>query len=238
MRGAVISLCDFTTTFLLPWAELGFPCYAVDIQHEPGEHVDPDTGVIRVGADIMDWKPPEPVAFVAAFPPCTHLSGSGARWWLGKEVAVLSEIHPGESDTQLRGRVMAGETPVFDGAMALLDRCRDIAEASGAPWFIEQPVGRATQVWPDPDHRFHPYEYGGYDGGHDDGYTKKTNLWVGGGFVMPERKPIELDPHTHDRIHKAAPSPERANFRSATPAGFARAVFEANLLGAVRASGR
>jgi hypothetical protein len=31
-----------------------------------------------------------------------------------------------------------------------------------------------------------------------------------------------------DRIHKAAPGPERANIRSATPMGFARAVFEAN----------
>lgn len=31
-----------------------------------------------------------------------------------------------------------------------------------------------------------------------------------------------------DRIHKAPPSDERANFRSATPMGFAKAVFAAN----------
>ena len=31
-----------------------------------------------------------------------------------------------------------------------------------------------------------------------------------------------------DRIHKAAPGPDRANVRSATPLGFARAVFGAN----------
>ncbi|HIA3096424.1 TPA: hypothetical protein ACWP3A_004962, partial [Escherichia coli] len=30
------------------------------------------------------------------------------------------------------------------------------------------------------------------------------------------------------RIHTAPPGPERANFRSATPNGFAKAVFEAN----------
>ena len=30
------------------------------------------------------------------------------------------------------------------------------------------------------------------------------------------------------RIHKAPPGPERANFRSATPSGFAQAVFYAN----------
>jgi hypothetical protein len=38
---------------------------------------------------------------------------------------------------------------------------------------------------------------------------------------LAERKP-------DDRIHKAAPSEERADFRSATPLGFSRAVFEAN----------
>ena len=32
----------------------------------------------------------------------------------------------------------------------------------------------------------------------------------------------------YDRIHKAAPGPDRANYRSATPMGFARAVFKAN----------
>lgn len=31
-----------------------------------------------------------------------------------------------------------------------------------------------------------------------------------------------------DRIHKCAPGPDRQNFRSATPMGFARAVFQAN----------
>lgn len=31
-----------------------------------------------------------------------------------------------------------------------------------------------------------------------------------------------------DRIHKCPPGPDRHNIRSATPAGFARAVFEAN----------
>ena len=33
-----------------------------------------------------------------------------------------------------------------------------------------------------------------------------------------------------DRIHKCAPGPDRQNFRSATPMGFARAVFAANAL--------
>tara|TARA_R110000822_G_scaffold298623_1_gene421452 strand:- start:328 stop:486 length:159 start_codon:yes stop_codon:yes gene_type:complete len=35
-------------------------------------------------------------------------------------------------------------------------------------------------------------------------------------------------PEPDDRIHKAAPGPDRADFRSATPLGFARAVFATN----------
>lgn len=31
-----------------------------------------------------------------------------------------------------------------------------------------------------------------------------------------------------ERIHRAVPGPDRANFRSATPKGFARACFLAN----------
>jgi hypothetical protein len=39
-----------------------------------------------------------------------------------------------------------------------------------------------------------------------------------------------------DRIHKATPGEDRANFRSATPMGFARATFKANYRGARAAS--
>jgi hypothetical protein len=49
----------------------------------------------------------------------------------------------------------------------------------------------------------------------------KTN-WVKG-----HRKFIEKW-YPDDRIHKAAPGPDRANFRSATPLGFAKAVFACN----------
>jgi len=39
---------DFTTNMAMPWAEAGFLCYCVDLQHEPGER---RTGnIVRVGA--------------------------------------------------------------------------------------------------------------------------------------------------------------------------------------------
>lgn len=45
---------------------------------------------------------------------------------------------------------------------------------------------------------------------------------------MPEPQPDLSLGKPDDRIHKAPPGPERANFRSATPMGFAEAVFNAN----------
>jgi len=202
----MISLFDLTGVMALPWAQAGHDCLVVDLQHPAGESPHPlHPRITRVGVDAMSWVPPmRPPAFVAAFPPCTDTSVSGARWFRQKGLAGLIQ------------------------ALTLVERGRSIAEASGAPWMLENPVSTISTYWRKPDHIFDPYEYGGYAGGEQDGYTKKTCLWTGGGFVMPEPRPIPLDPDSHDRIHKAAPGPERANLRSATPAGFARAVFEAN----------
>lgn len=75
---------------------------------------------------------------------------------------------------------------------------------------------------------FDPFEYGGYLGGEGDGYTKRTCLWTGNGFVMPVPQRDGSLGAPDNRIHFASPGPERANFRSATPMGFARAVFDAN----------
>lgn len=45
---------------------------------------------------------------------------------------------------------------------------------------------------------------------------------------MPEPFVAEGLGAPDDRIHKCPPGPERHNIRSATPLGFAQAVFEAN----------
>ncbi|WP_206062539.1 hypothetical protein [Kushneria phosphatilytica] len=145
------------------------------------------------------------IAFVAAFPPCTDLAVSGARWF----------SHKAENDPAFQFR-----------AMQVVWQCHVIAEMLGAPWFIENPVSRISTFWRKPDHSFHPWHYAGLE--PEDNYTKKTCLWTGGGFSMPDRVTLESNEAPDDRIHKAAPGPERANLRSATPRGFARAVFNAN----------
>jgi len=97
---------------------------------------------------------------------------------------------------------------------------------------VENPISVLSRVFGPPDHYFHPWYFNGYESW--DNYTKKTCLWTGGGFVMPGKHVDESLGAPDDRIHKAPPSAERANFRSATPMGFARAVFAANARVGVR----
>jgi hypothetical protein len=197
----VISCFDKSTNMVKPWADAGYLCYCVDIQHPPGEAR--EGNIIKVGADMRDWLPPRgPIAFAAFFPPCTDVAVSGARWFKDKGIGSLIN------------------------ALSLFDVSIKLAEWSEAPYMIENPVSTVSTYWRKPDHTFDPCEYGGYLETSGDAYTKKTCLWTGGGFVMPEKKPIE--PTEGSKMHLLPPSPDRADKRSETPRGFAKAVFIAN----------
>jgi len=197
----IVSLCDKSGVMLRPWAESGHDCIAVDIQHSIRR--DRTEGGIRfVWGDVRSWTPPRPPAMVFAFPPCTDLAVSGARDFVAKGGCRLAD------------------------ALAIAEACHHAAAWSGAPWMIENPVGRLSTCWRKPDSTFDPCDYAGYRGGEGDVYTKKTCIWHGGGFVMPRfdrRHPTE-----GSRMHLVPPGDGRADARSLTPAGFARAVFEAN----------
>jgi hypothetical protein len=85
-------------------------------------------------------------------------------------------------------------------------------------WVLENPVGRLKDYIGPPAHYYDPCDYG-------DPYTKRTCLW--GRFRMPF-KTSRVEPTGGSKMHLVPPGPERKNIRSATPAGFARAFFEAN----------
>ena len=200
-KGIVISCFDYTGNMVRPWADNGHECYCVDTKHGKGERR--EGNIIFVGADMRDWLPPNTnIAFAAFFPPCTHVAVSGARWFQDKGLGALLD-----------------SIQLFYAAVRL-------AEWSLAPYLIENPVSTISTYWRKPDYFFHPYSYAGYAGGESDLYTKKTCLWVGGGFKMPPAKPLE--PVHGSKMWKLPPSTERATLRSETPKGFAQAVFEAN----------
>ena len=204
----VVSLFDLTGESVQPWADAGYGCHVIDTQHVDG---DLRENVRAHNLDLLNTTPEDilcsikcynrKVAFVSAFPPCDHLAVSGARWFKGKGLRALAD------------------------SVHLFATAAEFCEASGAPYYIENPVSTISTYWRKPDHSYQPWQYSGLEPA--DCYTKKTCLWTGGGFNMPEPN-CAPDCQPDDRIHKAAPGPDRKNFRSATPAGFARAVFLAN----------
>lgn len=211
-KNIAIFLCDLTGVMAAPWVEAGYHAILVDPQHPTGVHeADGFTKVGHIIDDQVTWSVIRKalatgrVSFVAGFPPCTDLAVSGARWFEPKRKA----------------------DPAFQfKAMHVVWQCQIIGELSGAPWFAENPVSQISSLWRKPDHIFSPEQFTGYCA--EDNYTKKTCLWTGGGFVMPEQFRDDSLGAPDDRIHKCPPGAERANIRSATPAGFARAVFLAN----------
>jgi hypothetical protein len=196
----VLSLFDYTGNMVKPWARAGYDCTCVDTQHHGLEVRD---GIEYVGADVMSYLPPlDEYEIVFAFPPCTHLAVSGARWFGDKGLSALHE------------------------AIGLVERARKICEWTGAPYMIENPVSTLSTYWRPPDYTFDPCDYGGYFYPAIDRYTKRTCLWTGNGFLMPP--PLRVEPEDGSAMHLLPPSEDRANLRSATPMGFAEAVWLAN----------
>jgi hypothetical protein len=160
--------------------------------------------VVRVdlqdGGDVrlIEWES-VPVRGILAAPPCDHFAVSGARWWEGK-----------------------GEAAVLSG-LAVVDAClRAVAIYRPEWWALENPVGRLRRWLGPPAWSFDPCDFG-------DPYTKRTHLW--GQFTPPA--PLysvtarnRVEPYLGSAIHRM--SSREKNRRSLTPAGFARAFFEAN----------
>lgn len=202
--GTVISLCDESGNMVKPWAEAGYECWCYDIAHSirvPRR----DGNIHYVWGDARTVRrPPGNIVAAFAFPPCTHVAGSGARDWVLKGGQMLRD------------------------ALEIFEACRQVCEWSGAPYAIENPVGALSSIKHigKPNHYFHPYEYTAFE--LNDNYTKKTCLWTGNGFLMPMPNRADGLGRPDDRIHKASPGDDRSSTRSMTPAGFARAVFETN----------
>jgi len=228
----VLSLYDYTGEALVPWAEAGYSCIAFDIQHDDTvTDVFGSGGSIKyVKADLHDQNTLnkiavqfqfEDVVFGMAFPVCTDLAVSGAAHFKAKF----------ERDPEFQNK-----------AASYAKMCAQMFNELGVPYFIENPVSVLSTLWRKPDHSFHPYEYGNYI--HDDeaehprwpdyiaskdAYPKKTCLWTGNGFTMPWTDAVEPeDGHSRQHLKLGGKSMKTKNIRSATPRGFAQAVYEFN----------
>ena len=114
----------------------------------------------------------------------------------------------------------------------MIARAHELLEWFGCPWIHEQPVATTSTYCGPPTHTFNPCDYAGYlEDPTTDGYTKKTCLWTGEGFIMPPAKPVkavQFCPQGSWIQQPGEKSTRTKNLRSQTPRGFARAVWEAN----------
>lgn len=131
MKEVVISLFDHTGNMVRPWAESGYECWCVDLQNDSART---EKNIRYIRSDIMLWSiPAETKAIIMfAFPPCTDLAVSGARWWRGKGLSALSK------------------------AIGLVGRAAELCNDSGAPWMLENPIGCLSSHWRKPDAQFDP----------------------------------------------------------------------------------
>lgn len=224
----VVMLYSRTNLMAQPWLDNGHEVIMFDGQHEG---VTKDGNLIKVGMwfdayttdknvrDIVEICGPD-VDLVIGFPECTDLAVSGAAHFAKKSsnnIAFQAE------------------------AVELARLVKYVGDHYGCPWMLENPVSVMSTIWRKADFSFHPYEFGGYlpeDDVHPDypeyikprdAYPKKTCIWSGNGFVEPTKNPVEVEPGYSDQHKKlGGKSLKTKNIRSATPRGFAIAVYLAN----------
>ena len=237
----VVSLYDFTGEAVRPWAIAGFACICYDIQHSlvlPRRETFPSGGSITYvradlhSRDVLGHIANEfqgRAAFMMAFPVCTDMAVSGSKHFVRKK---------------------SEDFLIQEKAADHARWCGTVGDALDCPYFVENPVSVLATLWRKSDHIFDPFEYGGYipasKATHPkwphyiaprDAYPKKTCLWAGGGFVMPQPRPVEVEPGwSRQQKMLGGKSMKTKNIRSATPRGFALANFEANCRVAVPAA--
>ena len=212
----VISLYDYTTIMLKPWAEAGHECYSVDLQHTTATIGNIFTLSLDVTSPEVD-ELCQDASIIFAFPPCDDLAVSGAAHFKKKGPERRQQ------------------------AMTLVYAAYNLAVDADCPYMIENPISVISSEWRKPDWIFDPFEYGGYLPEnhasempryipHRDAYQKRTCLWVGQGFIIPDTKPVDYIRYKYPPAHLylGGSSKRTKNIRSRTPEGFALAVYEAN----------
>jgi hypothetical protein len=210
MPPVVVSLCDRTGNMGRPWAEAGWEVWCIDIQHSIRREREEacGRGKLRfVWGDVRTWSPP------------AELNG---------RISMVFAFPPcthvavsGARDFLTKGTAMLRDS------LEMFAACEHAARWAGVPYMIENPVGKFSDHMGKPNHTFQPWQYG-------DLWTKKTCLWIGNGFVMPEPVHTVQPEGVRAAVWLMAPSEDRADKRSETPMGFARAVFQANAARAMR----
>lgn len=117
--------CEFTGIVWEAFTRLGHDCYSCDL-------IDSERSTKHIRGDILSVLSWLSWDMVIAFPPCTRLCSSGARWW---------KLHPGEQESAIALFLAIWFAPVPKIA-------------------IENPIGVMSTVFRKPDQIVQPWQFG------------------------------------------------------------------------------
>ena len=189
----VLVACEESQEVCKAFLERGHNAFSCDVQPcgggLPGRHILGD--VRQVFGSYWD--------LIVAFPPCTHLSSSGARWWKAK---------------QADGR----QQEAIDFFMSIADQdCQKIA--------IENPIGIMSTAWRKPDQIIQPWQFGHPESKSTCLWLKGLPK-LEPTKILDLPKSGRWSNQTPSGQNKLGPSADRAKIRSKTYAGIARAMAE------------
>ena len=231
-RPTILFLFNSSRYAVQPWLEDGrFNCVSVDYDstdHSDARHtwshdrhtflnidLSHELALADVYLELAKRGLADP-SLVLSFAPCTDLAVSGAKHFKAKL----------ERDPECQNRAV---------------RMAKLASEFGCPYAVENPVSRLATLWRKPDHYWHPWHYTDScpAGAHpefpdvipaNDWYNKKSCLWVGNGFKMPQQESTQGPVSENPGWAKLGGKSARTKYiRSLTPRGFARAVYAANV---------
>lgn len=126
---AVLVACEFSGTVRDAFLARGVPAVSCDLigsDSAGGTHIKDDVLNWLHGFAGVRWDA------LIAFPPCTHLASSGARWWPSKQAAQRDAV----------------------------EFVRLLYDAPIARVAIENPIGHLSTAWRKPDQIIQPWQFG------------------------------------------------------------------------------
>lgn len=186
----ILVACEESQAVTLAFRARGHEAYSCDLQPCSGGH--PEWHIQRDALEQLnsDWD------LLLAFPECTHLAVSGARYFAQK---------------------------IADGRQQkAIDFFMAFANAKCPRIVIENPVGIMSSKWRKPDQIIQPWQFGHPEAKATCLWLKGLPL-LRPTNVLPKPASGRWENQTPSGQNRLGPSPERAKLRSKTYAGIAAA---------------
>lgn len=205
----VLVACEFSGVVRDAFATLGHDAWSCDMlpSERPGNHLQGSVLKWLSGKpQVVSTLPFEPWDLMIAFPPCTHLAVSGARWFKYKQVEQLIALEFVCALLNANIPRICIENPI------------GIIPSRIRPWrdkymILHEPDKRNRLR---PSQTIQPWQFG-------HGETKATCLWLKN---LPPLVPTDIVSGRAPRVHFASPGPDRWKERSRTLPGIAKAMAE------------